>query len=185
MQIKKWKILNSKEGGNYRAFRLRIDTALSPRTGNIHDFYVLEATPWVNVVPLTNDGDVILIEQYRHGTRDITLEIPGGMVETGDTPEGAAGRELLEETGYAASQMLPLGFVHPNPAIQNNLCYSFVALGTYFSGEQRQDESEDIAVVKKPLRDIPDLIRRGVITHSLVVVAFYRLFMETEIPHLR
>ena len=178
MPPKPWKIINSKRDTSFRVFSLRTDTAQSPRNGIICDFHILESNPWVNVIPITEDEQVILVRQYRHGIRDLTLEIPGGLVDEGDTPEQAAWRELAEETGYTAREMVPLGFVHPNPAIQNNKCYTFLAKDAYRAGEQHQDSAEDIEVVVSPLRDIPDLIRHQAITHSLVIVAFYRYFME-------
>ncbi|MEI7590000.1 MAG: NUDIX hydrolase [Deltaproteobacteria bacterium] len=178
MPPKKWEIISSKCDSHFRIFNLRTDTARSPRTGKTHDFYVLESSAWVNVIPITKDGEVVLVEQYRHGTRDITIEIPGGMVEADDTPIQAARRELLEETGYDAEEIIPFGFVHPNPAIQGNMCYTFLARNTFLAGVQTQDEKEDIQVILKPLAEIPELIRSGAITHSLVIAAFYRLFVE-------
>lgn len=175
MDIKKWEIVSSIRDKSYRIFSLRTDRARSPRTGEAYDFFVLEATPWVNVIPLTADNEVVMIYQYRHGIRDITLEIPGGLIEAGDTPEAGALRELREETGYEAASVLPLGFVHPNPAIQNNICYTFLAENVRPAGLQEQDEKEDIGVVLVPLADIPRLIRDGAITHALVIVAFHKL----------
>jgi ADP-ribose pyrophosphatase len=122
-----------------------------------------------------------MVRQYRHGTREITLEIPGGLVEHQDDPETAALRELHEETGYTAASATPLGYVHPNPAIQNNRCYTFMAEDCAPAGGQQQDEKEDIEVVLIPLHDIPRLIRAGVITHALVIAAFYRYYMEHAI----
>jgi 8-oxo-dGTP pyrophosphatase MutT (NUDIX family) len=121
-----------------------------------------------------------LIRQYRHGIREITLEIPGGLVEQNDTPETAAIKELHEETGYRESQIVPLGNVHPNPAIQNNACYTFLATNVFLAGNQEQDEKEDIEVLLRPLPEIPRLIREGEITHALVLAAFYRFYMEYE-----
>jgi 8-oxo-dGTP pyrophosphatase MutT (NUDIX family) len=125
-----------------------------------------------------------MVRQYRHGTRSITLEIPGGLVEHMDTPEETAIKELREETGYKASEMIPLGSVHPNPAIQNNQCYTFLAKNVFLAGEQQQDEKEDIEVLLRPLSEIPRLIREGEITHSLVLAAFYRFYMEYDAGHL-
>ena len=130
------------------------------------------------MIPLTSDNDVVLIRQYRHGTRTITLEIPGGVIEGNDSPEEAARRELREETGYQASDMHLLGHVHPNPAFLDNICYTYLARDVSIVGEQEQDEREDIEVMLKPVEEIPSLIREGEITHSLILAAFYRFFMD-------
>jgi len=178
MPPKHWKILSSKRDRSYRVFNLRTDRAQSPRTGGDHNFFVLESPQWVNVIPLTPDNEVVMINQYRHGIRQVTLEIPGGLIEMGDTPEGAARRELREETGYDCTDVVFLGSVHPNPAIQNNDCYTYLARNAFHAGSQEQDDKEDIEVVLYPLSEIPRLIHEGFITHSLVIAAFYRLFME-------
>ena len=173
-----WKILSSTREKGYRVFNLRTDRARSPRTGEAYDFFVIESSDWVNVIPLTPDNRVVLIEQYRHGTREITLEIPGGLINDHDTPAAAASRELREETGYREEDLISLGWVHPNPAIQGNRCYTFVAKNVVLEGSQMLDEKEDIEVVLYPLREIPGLIRGGAIKHSLVIAAFYRFYME-------
>jgi 8-oxo-dGTP pyrophosphatase MutT (NUDIX family) len=178
MLLKTWKVVSSERWERLRIFGLRVDRAVSPRTGAAHDFYVLESDSWVNVIPITPEGKVVLIRQYRHGTREVTLEIPGGIVEAGDSPQEAARRELREETGYEAGEMVGLGFVHPNPAFLDNRCYTFLAQAVQRAGRQTQDEKEDIQVLLKPFAEIPRLIREGAITHALVVAAFYRLFME-------
>jgi 8-oxo-dGTP pyrophosphatase MutT (NUDIX family) len=178
MLPKSWPVVSSRLERAFRIFNLRTDRARSPLTGAEHDFVVLESAPWVNVIPLTRAEEVILIRQYRHGIRETTLEIPGGLVETADTPLAAAKRELLEETGCQGETWIELGYVHPNPAIQDNRCYTFLALGVTQAGPQALDEKEDIAVLLHPLADIPRLIREGEITHALVVAAFWRFFME-------
>ena len=180
MHIKPWKVISSKEDNSYRVFSLRTDRAISPRTGQDHDFFILESSSWVNVIPLTPQNEVVMVRQYRHGTRDVTLEIPGGLVEDRDTPEKAAERELHEETGYKASEIVLLGSVHPNPAIQNNRCYTFLAKDVFLAGDQHQDEKEDIEVLLRPITEIPGLIRSGEITHALVLAAFYRFYMEYQ-----
>ena len=175
MKIKPWTVISSDRDKSYRVFSLRTDRARSPRTGEVYDFFVLDSAPWVNVIPLTPDNRVVMIHQYRHGTRDITLEIPGGLIEPEDTPESAACRELREETGYAAGSIESLGFVHPNPAIQSNVCHTYLARDVYPAGLQEQDEKEDIDVVLVPLAEIPRLIREGAISHALVIAAFHKL----------
>jgi 8-oxo-dGTP pyrophosphatase MutT (NUDIX family) len=179
---KPWKLISSSHEVSYRIFNLRTDRARSPRTRRIHDFYVLESLDWVNVIPLTPANEVVLVRQYRHGTREVTLEIPGGLVEPDDSAEQSARRELREETGYEARAMVPLGAVHPNPAFLNNLCYTYVALDVVLAGAQEQDEKEDIEVVLKPMPELRRSIQEGEITHSLVIAAFYRFFLEYVPP---
>lgn len=176
MRPKPWKLISSRAKEYYKIFNIRTDRALSPRTKKEHDFYILESSDWVNVLPLTPAKEVVLIRQYRHGIRQVTLEIPGGIVEEGDSPEKAARRELFEETGYRAAKMRFLGRVHPNPAFLDNWCHTFLAEEACLAGDQAQDEKEDIEVVLCPLEEIPGLIREEKITHALVLVAFYLFF---------
>jgi 8-oxo-dGTP pyrophosphatase MutT (NUDIX family) len=178
LAIKPWELISSKRERSFRIFNLRTDRALSPRTNREHDFYILESSDWVNVIPLTNLNEIVLIRQYRHGIQGITLEIPGGIVEKGDSPEESARRELLEETGYCESEMILLGSVLPNPAFLNNRCYTYIARDVYRTKEQEQDDKEDIDVLIKPLDEVPRLIKEGEITHSLILAAFYRFYME-------
>lgn len=178
MSPRPWEIISSKEEGSFGIFSIRRKRARSPRTAREHDFIILECPSWVNVIPVTTEGKVVMIHQWRHGIGGDTLEIPGGVVEHGDTPLLAAHRELREETGYLAEDMVPVGFVHPNPAFMDNRCYTYVAEGATLNGSQELDDKEDIDVVLMEPLEIPALIRNGVITHSLVVVAFYRYFME-------
>lgn len=170
--IRPWSVQRSTELAQTPIFRLTTRTSTSP-TGRAHDFYVLEAPEWVNVVPLLEDQQVLMIRQYRHGRQETSLEIPGGMVDPTDPdPAAAAGRELWEETGYAAGAIEQIGVIAPNPAIQDNRCHSFLATGLHHKGGQPTDTTEEVEVQKIPLSEIPALIQRGEICHALVVVAF-------------
>ena len=180
MSLKSWELISSQVERSFRIFNLRLDRARSPRTNEVHDFYVMETSPWVNVIPITHDNRVVLIRQYRHGIRQITLEIPGGVVEPTDTPEEAAIRELQEETGYRPGEIVSLGWSYPNPAIHNNRCYTYLAKNVMPAGIQKQDACEDIEVVFYPASDIEELIRCGEISHALIIAAFHRYFLTLK-----
>lgn len=169
-----WPLLASEVLHAFPIYRLRRDSRRSPRTGKVHTFLVLDSTDWVNVVPVTPEGNVVLIRQFRHGTGSFVLEVPGGMVDPADpNPEEAARRELLEETGYTAERFRYLGSVHPNPAIQNNQCHTFLAESARRAQEQHLEGSEDIEVLEVPYDRIAPMIAQREITHALVLTAFF------------
>ena len=173
-KLKPWQRLDSETVYSCRIFSLQKNRSRSPRTNKEHDFFVLDSGDWVNIIPVTADDRVVLIRQYRHGTEDFTLEIPGGMVDQEDpSPLYAARREMQEESGYDSEDIIPLGAIHPNPAIQGNRCHSFLARNVEKRFEPNFDTTEETEVTLAPLADIPDLIRQGQITHALVVVAFH------------
>jgi ADP-ribose pyrophosphatase len=173
--IRPWKVTGSESLLNGRVFQVRKDVTINPRTGQAHDMFVLDQPNWVNIIPLTPDDQVVMVEQWRHGSRTIELETPGGLMDDGETPEVCARRELLEETGYAPGEMIHLGTVKPNPAIQSNLQHYLLATGCRQVAGLNLDHAEDIAVHLVPLADIPELIRTGKITHGIVIGAFYSL----------
>jgi ADP-ribose pyrophosphatase len=171
----RWKKLDSHLVAEYRIFKLLQERYESPRTGDTIDATIVEPPDWVNVVALADGGECVMIRQYRFGSDTVTLEIPGGVVDPGETPLGAAQRELREETGYAAERWSALGTSAPNPAFTRNRLHTFLAEGCTRVGEQQQDASEDIDVVLVPEPRLDDLIAQGVIDHALVVVAFHKL----------
>jgi ADP-ribose pyrophosphatase len=174
----RWRREHSEQVADCRVFTVRRDFSADPRDGRAHDFYVIEAPDWVNVIPLTKDNEVVLIEQYRHGTEGVSLEIPGGMVDPGEGPLETAARELFEETGYEAAEVVFLGKTRPNPAIQGNWIHTFLARGVEYRQEPSNQGTERTRVRLVPLGLIPALIKEGAIDHALVVVGFHWLALS-------
>jgi 8-oxo-dGTP pyrophosphatase MutT (NUDIX family) len=138
-----------------------------------NSFFVLRGRDWVNIIPVTPRGEVVMIEQYRHGIDAVTLEVPGGVIDESDpTPLHAAVREMREETGYDSVDVRLLGRIDPNPALQSNHCSSFLALNAEARFTPSPDDDEEIRTVLVPLDDVPRLICEGRVNHALVVVAF-------------
>jgi ADP-ribose pyrophosphatase len=172
----RWEVLKSEIAYRCRIFSVRCDHSRSVRSGQMHAFHVIETGDWVNVVPLTGDGRVVMVRQFRHGIRDFTLEVPAGLIDDTDASPGAAAlRELREETGYVSQQIVPLGAVYPNPAIMNNRCHMFVARDVQLAGAPRWDGTEELAVETVRLEKIPELVRNGSVSNALTLVAFHLL----------
>lgn len=150
--------------GVFRVARLEYPTL--PR-----DIFVFTCADWCNVIAETTDGSIVLVWQYRFGTDAMSLEIPGGVVDPGEAPEVAARRELREETGYEAEGFELLHVVEPNPALQNNRCYTYVARGARLAGQTSFDELEELETVVVARDDVAALLDSGQITHALVVSA--------------
>lgn len=136
---------------------------------------MLEAPDWCNVVARTPAGRFVMVRQYRFGSRSLTLEIPGGMVDRGEAPEAGARRELLEECGYAAERWIGLGAVQANPAIHDNLLHMFLAEGARRIGAQQPDEGEDIQVLELAPDELRAAVASGELRHSLVLCALSRV----------
>lgn len=170
--IRPWPTVTSQPSGDFRIFQVRTDRKVSPRTGASHDFYVIDCANWVNVIALTPDDQLVMVEQYRHGSGTVELEIPGGVIDAKDASPVIAGvRELREETGYEGEDPFLLGEIFPNPAIQSNTCYTVLVRACQLRHGTEFDHGEDILTRLVPAAEIPSLIASGKIRHSLVVVA--------------
>ena len=173
-ELKPWKKLGSKPAGDFRIFSIRADSVVSPRTQHTHDVYVIDCVNWVNVIALTPERHLVMIEQYRHGSGTVELEIPGGMMDPTDaTPVEAALRELREETGYAGENARIIGQVFPNPAIMSNVCFTVMVENCRCLHPVQFDHGEDLVTRLVPAADVPGLVAGGRVRHSLVLVALY------------
>lgn len=147
-------------------------------TGN---FFTLDCGPWVNIIAINDKSQLVMVEQYRHGIEELTLELPGGSVDDTDIdPHEAARRELIEETGYVANSWSMLGKNHPNPALQNNLCYTYLAEGAYQVEQPKFDGTgtERTRTRFVDLSDIGALVLDGTVSHALVITALHFLTLR-------
>jgi ADP-ribose pyrophosphatase len=148
----------------------------SPHTQRSHEFTRLLCPEWVNVVAFTEGGELLVVEQFRHGIDAPTFEIVGGVCDPGEDPALSASRELREETGFVSERWVPLGSCTPNPAVQNNRCHFFLAQDCRSTGTLELDPSEELRVWALEWTEWRELLRTGGIHHALVLAAFLRLY---------
>jgi 8-oxo-dGTP pyrophosphatase MutT (NUDIX family) len=174
--IRPWAKIGSKPLGDYRIFTVRSDEKISPRTGQAHHFYIIDCVDWVNVLAVTPDRQLVMVEQYRHGSNTVELEIPGGITDARDaSPVETGVRELREETGYEGQNARPLGQVFANPAIMSNTCHTVLVEDCTLKHAVQFDSGEDLITRLVPVAEAPGLVAAGLIRHPLVVVALYHL----------
>ena len=176
--------LPTRESHLFQHFKIR---RRSPHTDFEHDFTRLVCPEWVNVVAFTAPnlgGELLLVEQFRHGIDASTLEVVGGVCDPGEDPATTARRELLEETGHEAGSWVALGSCHPNPAVQNNRCHLFLALDCVPVAQLDLDPSEELRVWAAPWSEAKALLRDGTLDHALVMAALLRMFLWPGWPDL-
>ena len=176
----KWKTLSSKQLIDRPWMRVRCDKVQLP-DGRVHEeYYVLSYPSWVNVIAETEEGDIILERQYRHGLDIVSTEICAGVMEEGETPLEAAQRELEEETGYTGGEWKEIMTVAPNPGVMDNLCHCFYAKGVKKNSEQHLDDTEDIDVFLCPKQEVKQMLIRGEFIQALMVAPLWKFF-STEV----
>ena len=165
-----WKTLTTESIFRRGFFHLLRKRCELPDGRIMPEYYVMEFGSWVHAVAVDINGDMILVEQYRHAAGDWFLELPGGAVEVNEKEDNqsSALRELKEETGYTSNQIVELGEHFPNPALQINKLYSFLVLDCQLTAKVNLDPFEDLYVVKKPVVDVYKMLESGEIKHSLM-----------------
>jgi 8-oxo-dGTP pyrophosphatase MutT (NUDIX family) len=169
VSITPWKILES----HHPFPKFRSDSCELP-SGKPYKAYVFEFDSWANVVAITKNNEVVLVKQYRHGVQEVLLELPGGVVDDGENPLEGAKRELMEETGYSAANIIEVGRLYPNPAIQHNTLYCYLATDVELTGEQHLDEAEEIEVQLIPLDELVEMAAQGKFLHALNVAVLFQ-----------
>lgn len=177
--VSPWPKKASRVVGEHPIFKIRTDLKTSPRTGKDHDFYVIECLDWVNVIALTANDELVMVNQFRHGSGTVELEIPGGVMDPEDaSPVAAAVRELREETGYEGKNARLIGGVFPNPAIMNNTCRTVLIEDCELKHSLEQDQGEDLVPEIVPLSTVREAVASGRISHALVIVGLYYFDLE-------
>lgn len=174
-----WETISTKELSDLKIFKAELVTRRHSVLNKQSDFVVLNSRNWANVIPITKNGEILLIEQFRQGSNSITIEIPGGLVEDGEDPQIAARRECIEETGYSSpNELVFLGVSQPNPAFLNNKCFTFAWFDLENNMKQKFDENEEIVVMPTRIEDVKQMIKEGKINHSIILTAFLFFFLK-------
>lgn len=167
----RWKKLRTEPLLTTRIFDVTRTVFQHPHRSQEQNFVVIQAPDWVNVLALTPDHQLVLVRQFRYGTDEFSLEIPGGVMDPGEDAVAAGVRELREESGFVGTNARLLGTVHPNPAMQNNRCHLVLVEQARPTAKLDWDPDEEFAIMTKPVDEVYALAYRGEITHAMVLDA--------------
>ncbi|HVY64189.1 MAG TPA: NUDIX hydrolase [Gammaproteobacteria bacterium] len=172
--VHEWRELSRESVADCRIFTVERSTAVSPVDGQPHTFHRIHSPSWAQILPITADGNAVLVRQFRHGAQRVTLEIPAGLVDPGEDPAEAAMRECLEETGYRAHDAQSLGVVNPNPALFSNRLYAYFATNVEPERAVQNTGSELTEPVLVPVTGLRGLLLSGEIDHALCAATLWR-----------
>ncbi len=168
---RKWQQLSSRYLIKRWWMNVREDHVRLPHGTEMEEYHVLEYPDWTCIVPTTRSGDLVMVEQYRYGIDEVTLELPGGAIGPDEPPIEAAKREFTEETGFGGGEWSFVGKAAPDPTRHTNWAWFYVAAGVEDIGAQSLDEGEHIKVVTVPLEDALEMARNGKIAHAVHMTA--------------
>ena len=174
--LEKWNLKDESTVLETPPFNVLLRQFIKPEEETVVDTYVLKYPDWVNVIGITPEKKILLIRQFRFGSQNIELEIPGGCIDPGEDPLEGARRELEEETGYVADEFIPIGQVDANPAVQTNKCYTFLAKNIMPKGKLNLDPNEIISMEFAGVDQVKEYIKSGQITNTYIIAAFFWYF---------
>jgi ADP-ribose pyrophosphatase len=169
----------------HKYFKARKDNYSLPSGKNVDEYFVVEMPSSACATAITENGEVILVKQYRHPIETESIEIPGGFVDDDEAPEKAIARELMEETGYRFSTIVYLGKTFSNPGVLNNRTYLFVATGGVKIAQQQLDENEEINIELHSITDVKQLLEDNKIHQSMHELCLRKAFDYLEAATLQ
>ncbi len=175
-RLRSWLLERSEPGPDLTLFHTRFDWLKNPRNAKTIRAVVLESSDWVNVVALTPDKKILVVQQYRFGIQKTTLEIPAGLIEPGESPEHAARRELIEETGYTSDRWIAMGWVEANPAFLNNRCHLWLALDAVKTADAQLDSGEELVMDELTIEEVMEEIKAGRMRNTYSLLGLSRVF---------
>ena len=175
-EMSKWKVLDREYIIRRPWLTARRDKVELPDGRINEEYYVLEYPDWVNVIAITQEGQFIMEQQYRHGLEVNSIELPCGVMEKGEQPLEAAQRELLEETGYGNGEWSKLMTIAPNPSSMNNWTHCFLAVGVEKIANQSLDATEELTVHLMSEAEVKSLLENDQIYQALMVAPLYKYF---------
>lgn len=176
----KWKRLRSDYLIKSKWLTVRKDSVRMPSGQEIDDYFVLEYPDWINVIAITEEGQFIIEQQYRHGTQSVDFELCAGTIEQGEEPLEAAQRELWEETGYAGGEWELYCVSAPNPAAMTNMNYSFLAKGVEYTGTRHLESTEDIKTHLMSYDEVKQLVKNGEIKQGQMLAPLWKYIAENK-----
>ncbi len=181
MKIDHWNLLHEDYLLKKRWMKILRRRYRLPKENAEADFYIFEYSNWVNVIPLTEKNEAVLIRQFRPGLERVLWELPAGFVDKQETPIEAAKRELLEETGYSGGAWELVGTFSPNPGTHTNLSYSYLARGVQQVDKQKLDPTEDIEIILTSLNEVKSMLKRNEFMHSLHAIPLMLFFFGDQL----
>lgn len=171
-----WHLVNSKAGYTHPFFKVQEDHVRLPDDSEIPDYTIWDNADVAQVVPVNKNGELLLVQQYKHGVENVMIEFPGGFLEPQEVPEAAAKRELAEETGYGSNSFKKLGtFIH-HPSKERGKLHLFLAKDIQVTDSKHQpDATEFIELVFFKPKEILDLLQQGKVlqTGTMLGVLLY------------
>lgn len=174
-----WQTLDSEYLYRRPWLTMRQDRVRLPNGRIIDDYYVWEYPPWTNVLAFTTERQAVMIRQYRHGIGKVHWELPAGVHDKpGESLLQAARRELLEETGFCGGSWKPWMELSANPALQNNICVTFLAENVEYSGSRQLDATEDISVHLVSIEELRSIVLEGTMIQALHAAPVFKYLLQ-------